>query len=639
MNLLKNKRALTSIVVILAILITGGSLYYYFNFIKPKTSPSSSLPKFKSCELLAEAYKKGKYPGGDKGGGDFMLSAPQAAPSAPEAPDYSKTNVQVEGVDEADFVKNDGKYIYTVSGQNVFILSAYPPEETKIAAKINFGTEDTAKPSELFIDDNRLVVIGINYAKASKEGKYENNDTTFVKIYDTSKKEEPKEVRNIEYEGAYSASRKVDDNIYLILTSYPSYLLYEKSDIKGTDIIPKFKDSKNNQKELEPVSDCANIGYINPEGFGSFISIVSVPAKDLKKDIDKKVIAGYSENVYASSKNIYIASSSNSYLEYGILPKQNDEKTTVYKFKLEESATSFIGSFEVPGTILNQFSMDEYNDYFRIATTKGEVSRTEDEDSTSQNNVYVVDSDLKIAGNIEGLAKGEKIYSARFMGNKAYLVTFKKVDPFFTLDMSDPKNPKVLGALKIPGYSDYLHPYDENHIIGIGKNTSEADPGEGNFAWYQGMKIAIFDVTDFKNPKEMHKVLIGDRGTDSYALEDHKAFLFSKNKKLLVLPILLAELTEAQKADSKSTASTYGEYKFQGAYIYEISLEGIKLKGRVTHIDDVSSLKNQSYYYYEDNNSVKRSLYIGDYLYTVSGERIKANKLQDITETTDIKLK
>ena len=148
--------------------------------------------------------------------------------------------------------------------------------------------------------------------------------------------------------------------------------------------------------------------------------------------------------------------------------------------------------------MLNQFSMDEWNGCFRIATTRGHVSR---EGSSSTNNVYVLDSDLNVTGKLEGLAPGETIYSARFIGKRAYLVTFKKVDPFFVLDLSVPSDPKVLGALKIPGFSDYLHPYDENHVIGVGKNTVEADPGEGNFAWYQGMKVALFDVTDVANPQ------------------------------------------------------------------------------------------------------------------------------------------
>jgi uncharacterized secreted protein with C-terminal beta-propeller domain len=224
------------------------------------------------------------------------------------------------------------------------------------------------------------------------------------------------------------------------------------------------------------------------------------------------------------------------------------------------------------------------------------------------------------------------------MGNRAYLVTFKKVDPFFVLDLADPGNPRVLGALKIPGYSDYLHPYDENHVIGIGKNAVEADPGEGDFAWYQGMKIALFDVSDVANPREMYKVEVGDRGTDSYALNDHKAFLFDREKNLLVLPVLLAEMTPEQKATPDTQAFDYGQYTYQGAYVYDISLAGgIMLKGRVTHIDDPSEL-NRDYYYYESKDAVRRSLYIGDSLYTVSESEVRVNNLYTLAEQARVRL-
>jgi uncharacterized secreted protein with C-terminal beta-propeller domain len=226
------------------------------------------------------------------------------------------------------------------------------------------------------------------------------------------------------------------------------------------------------------------------------------------------------------------------------------------------------------------------------------------------------------------------------MGTRAYLVTFKKVDPLFVLDLANPNDPEVLGELKIPGYSDYLHPYDETHVIGVGKNTVEAGPEEGgNFAWYQGMKIAIFDVSDVANPREMHKVEIGDRGTDSVALNDHKAFLFDREKNLLVLPVLLAELTPEQKASPESKAYDYGTYTFQGAYVYHVSLEGgFQLTGRITHVDDPAEL-SAGYGYYDSAEAIRRALYIGDDLYTVSEARIKVNRLNDLGEVAAVQLK
>jgi len=242
---------------------------------------------------------------------------------------------------------------------------------------------------------------------------------------------------------------------------------------------------------------------------------------------------------------------------------------------------------------------------------------------------------LNIGGRLEDLAPGEKIYSVRFMGDRCYLVTFKKVDPLFVIDLENPYNPNVLGYLKITGYSDYLHPYDENHIIGIGKETVEAE--EGNFAWYQGVKISFFDVTDVGNPKEIDKYEIGDRGTDSPVLSDHKALLFDKPKNLLVMPVLVAEIDPA-KYPGEIPPFTYGDYVWQGAYVFNISLtQGLVLKGRITHLDDASDVL-KSYYPFSSSYSVKRALYIGNVLYTISDKMIKMNSLENLEELNQVKL-
>jgi uncharacterized secreted protein with C-terminal beta-propeller domain len=314
------------------------------------------------------------------------------------------------------------------------------------------------------------------------------------------------------------------------------------------------------------------------------------------------------------------------------------EKTVVQKIGIENGNIEYRGKGEVPGRLLNQFSMDENNGYFRVATTvQGTWNwRTGEQASPSTNNVYILDSSMNTAGKLEDLAPGESIYSARFMGDRCYLVTFKKTDPLFVIDLSDPYNPGVLGKLKIPGYSDYLHPYDENHIIGIGKETVEAEEWGRDFAWYQGVKLSLFDVSDVENPKEISKYVIGDRGTDSYALHDHKAFLFSRDKKLLVIPILLAEINEEQYPGGVPD-NAYGEYVFQGAYVFSLDLEsGFQLKGTVTHVED-GSLEKSGWYWYSPY-SVQRSLYIGDSLYTVSQGMVKANSMDGLNELAKVSL-
>jgi len=236
---------------------------------------------------------------------------------------------------------------------------------------------------------------------------------------------------------------------------------------------------------------------------------------------------------------------------------------------------------------------------------------------------------LNVVGRLENLAHGESIYSARFMGNRCFLVTFRKVDPLFVIALEDPKNPQVLGKLKIPGYSDYLHPYNETYLIGVGKETVTSE--EGDFSWYQGVKISLFDVSNVSSPKEIAKIEIGDRGTDSPVLRDHKAFLFSRSKHLLVLPILLAEIDE-EKYPGGVPPSTQGDYVFQGAYVFNISIdEGLIFKGRITHLENNTDLI-KSGFYFSSPYAVKRTLYIGQILYTISNKRIKMNSLENLEE-------
>jgi inhibitor of cysteine peptidase len=275
--------------------------------------------------------------------------------------------------------------------------------------------------------------------------------------------------------------------------------------------------------------------------------------------------------------------------------------------------------------VLNQFSMDEYAGYFRVATTTY--------GQTTDNNVYVLDMSLNITGSVTGLAPTETIYSARFMGERGYMVTFKKIDPLFVIDLSDPYNPRELGYLKVTGYSDYLHPYDENHIIGIGKETTDA----GEFAWYQGVKISLFDVSDVRNPVEISKLEIGDRGSESPVLWDHKAFLFDRSRNLLVMPISVAEVDQS-KYPGGVPANARGEQVWQGAYVFDISIDnGLQVKGRITHIEEPTDLE-QGYYYYYSPFSVERSLYIDDILYTISDAKIQMNDLENLDYINEVQL-
>ena len=540
-------------------------------------------------------------------GGDYSL-------------DYSATNIQVEGVDEADIVKTDGQFIYLVSGKTVFIVKAYPSEEARILSKIELDETVVG----LFINGDRLIVLE-NQGGIYATREYWAEDTgpvipaepkTCVKVYDVSDRESPILTREIAVDGEYVGTRMVGDYVYAIV-SKPAY---EQDDEIS---LPKI-DLGNGETTILPPEiykcDVEDYGYI-------FTTIVAVNTqKDDEEAARQTLLLGASSNLYVSLENIYITSTR--WLSGG-----DSEETAVHRIHIEEGKIEYQASGEFPGRVLNQFSMDEYQGVFRVATTTWEQAGFE-RGATSQNNLYVLDANLDVVGRLENLAPGESIYSARFMGERCYLVTFVKIDPLFVIDLRDPYNPKVLGELKVTGYSDYLHPYDENHIIGIGKEAVEAV--EGDFAWYQGVKIALFDVSDVENPKEVAKYEIGDRGTDSEALRDHKAFLLDQSRDLLVLPILLAEIDQSKYPYPDPSA--YGEYVWQGAYVFDISLEeGFQLRGGITHYENGGDLSQEGYYF-GGPESVQRSLYIGDVLYTISQAKIKVNSLENLDYINEVEL-
>jgi uncharacterized secreted protein with C-terminal beta-propeller domain len=293
-------------------------------------------------------------------------------------------------------------------------------------------------------------------------------------------------------------------------------------------------------------------------------------------------------------------------------------RTVVHKISISDVSLKYVAKGEVPGRLLNQFSMDESGDRFRIATTSEYYNQYK---TVQFNNVYVLDESLNQVGKLEKIAEDETIYSARFMDDRLYLVTFKRIDPFFVIDLSTDV-PKVLGELKIPGYSNYLHPYDANHIIGIGKETKDNQYGGTEIL---GVKVALFDVTNVSNPKVIDVKTIGKQGTDSEVLSDHKALLFDKEKNILSIPIM-----EQGDTVYNSDVRYYENRVWRGFYVFGIDpSDGITLKGMISH-------SNGTGY---DYSMPSRSFYIGDTLYTVSSNLIKMNNLSDLHEINELKLR
>lgn len=611
--------------------------------------PVTGLPTFTSEKALVTAFTQAQTRGYSGNWWAMEAMPPVLAAQADDAvasssKSYSETNVQVAGVDEADIVKTDGKYIYAVSGNVIYISRAYPPESADIVGQISI---EGFNPQELLINGDRLAVFGYTYSNSFEpdypitimpnEGMPDissiypyRTGLTSVKLYDTKDHSNPELLKSIDIEGSYLTSRKIGPDVYFVINSYPDYFDINPA---ASDLIPAYRETNGNNKNpgsFQPIASYDQIGYIPPVQAASFLTIASLSMTDAEKAVSKTVIAGSGENVYASADNLYIAQTSwPVYDGIGIPIADQTQNTVITKFSLNAGEVIYQATGNVNGHILNQFAMDEYNGYFRIATT---ISGYVNNRDTSTNNVYVLDASLKATGALEDVAPGESIYAVRFMGQRAYMVTFLHVDPLFVIDLAQPENPKILGKLKIPGYSNYLQPYDETHLIGIGH---EVDPSidadlvhTDNAVYYtaiQGVKLSLFDVSDVNNPIEVYKEVIGDRGTESLANSEHKAVLFDKESGLLVLPVTVAELKPGQPKNMQ------GEFVFQGAYVYNLTLDGgFNLKGKVSHYDTTDIFQKSGEYFYGGPGQITRSLYIENVLYTLSQSRLQLNNLTNL---------
>jgi len=623
-------------------------------------------------ELLAFLQKRYEAGGGQGRYLDSYNVAIEKSGQAPTAdatalggeetlPSYSTTNVQVAGVDEPDIVKTDGAYLYVVANQTVFIIKAYPATEATILSQI---TITNVTITNIFIRGDRLVVFGDSggfYPYPLLEGDVKTDmirpdiwwggvSQTVVNVYDLSNRADPTLVKEIRIDGGYFDARLIDEYVYVVSREYTSDIYYALDEKNYTLNIPQI--CVDNVSQNISTED---IYYVDvPELSDTMTHVISLNL-DTNDIVEKSFMLGSSQTMYVSKDNIFLASVHYPY--YPLLYRTDstsisDQETTIlHKISIHTGDVTYIAQGEVPGHILNQFSMDEHNGFFRIATTSG---NNWGEGSQTSNNIYILDETLNQVSKIENIAPGESIYAARFLGDRAYLVTFVQVDPLFTIDLSDPYNPRILGELKIPGYSEYLHPYDETHIIGIGKEVDpsiDADkvhtPGAVYYTAILGLKLALFDVSDIEHPVEEAKVVIGNRGTDSPALYDHKAFLFDREKELLVIPVSLYEIPQdvlesVNESGITEFESDWGQFTFQGAYVYQLSLEsGFEYKGRITHQtpEEIQQQTNEYYWYWGSSSTdITRTLFIGDALYTISDSMVKMNNLQDLSEIASVSL-
>jgi inhibitor of cysteine peptidase len=622
--------AFLSAITLVALIYVFGVAPVIFN---PNVSPIKTFSSYEELKNFLVANTQGGYY--NYGGGPldkfFIRNAPVPAPAlgvtgSVSEQSYSTTNIQVAGVDEADIVKTDGAYLYVIANNTVYIIDANP-QNAKVLAKIAFNNTYLAG---MFLsqDSNKLVIFGSQYSDLVYSGApiptggsdsisvytyFVDNVKTFINVYDISNKANPVLARNFTMSGSYFNSRMIGNYVYAVI-SQPAYL------VNDTVILPQvYSEAKTTEIAASGIYYSDVVDYHNYLGFTTFVGLNI--ADDAQEPANMTIMMGGASNMYVSLNDIYVT-----------YPSSDGQGTAIYRVHINESTMNFETQGKVPGYVINQYAMDEYNGYFRLATNSYDYNSNSGT-TTQQNNVYVLNMSLTIVGKLENLATGENLHSARFMGDKCYLVTFKKTDPLFAIDLSEPTNPKVLGSLKIPGYSDYLHPYDENTIIGVGKETVEAS--EGDFAWYQGVKLSLFDVSNVNEPKQLSKYVIGDRGTDSPVLSEPKAFLFDKSRNLLVIPVDLAEI---DKTVVKPGPDAYGTKVWQGVYVFRLTLnEGFVLKGTVTQIEnrdivDVygNFIANTSDIWLNSDYWISRALYIGNTLYTVSNARVQLNSLENL---------
>lgn len=557
--------------------------------------------------------------------------------------EYSTTNIQVENVDEADITKTDGDYIYSISENQVIITNVQNPEQPKIETKIQ--SRDNAYPEDLMLyNNNKLVVISTKYNSRGSDG----NDT-IVEIYNIENKENAKLEKSYKLLESYYTSRCIGNKLYVIasgnlrkednkiVTYYHEN--YSKKEIKLSDI-KYLKDIKNKKQTL--------------------ISMVDLD--DISKDVNVSSYLIDISNAYVSQKSLYLLNDRYNYSNnskkkemikkmfglkgiLGLIDYESSNSdyfgnvTDIYKFNFKEDGTiEYNCKNNIEGKTINQYSLDEYQGNLRIATYNNKGSQ-----------VTVFNDNLKVLGKTDYLAKGEKMYSTRFIGSKAYLVTYKTIDPLFVIDLSDSSSPKVLGKLKIPGYSTYLHLYDETHIIGIGMETEEKinrnSSGKvvSTSSKIVGMKMALFDVSDVENPVQVSNTIIGNKNTTSSILTNPKALLFSKEKELIAIPVNNYSEDFEVTNNSNTYESAISAYKNssksyigEGYAVFKINLkDGFVKKGIITHEKQKKNLKN----YYSYNSKLLRGMYIENNLYTVSEDMLKVNSIYDLKEISELKIK
>jgi hypothetical protein len=551
----------------------------------------------------------------------------------------SKTNLQVAGVDEADIVKTDGRFVYLAANGALRIVEAINPRVLSVT-KIPGAIRD------LFIDGDRAVVYASSAVRHRPcsygyDCRFAGDRTsTRVVVLDVADRAKPKAVRTIELSGSLVTSRRIGSAVHTVVVDGDSELPQWETwpaDLGtcGTDekfVRQKFAQLKwENEKQIRASvktlptmkdggvtkSLCAG-SLRTASGDGrTFTTLVSFDLTNDKASATTAMIQSRPGAVFASGTALYLAVAHPRHRMRGSTHgfySSVDEVSDVHKFRIgsDPGATRYLGSGVVPGHTLNQFAMDERDGHLRVATSRGRVP---DPNVSSEISVLTENEDHNLVrvGAIQNIAPGEDIRAVRFDGDRGYIVTFKKTDPLFVIDLKDPKSPRILGELKIPGFSTYMHRIDDNHLLSIGFDADD----KGDFAFFDGLILQLFDVADPTKPKLLHKEKIGTRGSSSEAATNHLAFNYFAERGMLAVPMTICE--------GGGNGSFGHELSFSGLLIYEVSVAGgFKRLGGIDHgRRDVSC----STWWSNATSAVKRSIFLDDLVYSIATDRVKVQRL------------
>lgn len=479
---------------------------------------------------------------------------------------YSETNVRQEGVDEADIVKTDGQYLYVLkeNGSEISVLET----EKKLKKVGKISASDTMRIQEFYLlpEEKRLVaVVSVNQNEV--EGNELMDVITVQNVqaitYDISSPQKPKKLGSIVQSGSYTSSRLSGGCLYL----FSNYWIQNPvSKEEPQTYIPMAGDSLIREKDI----------LLPPFERGCMYEVITAVNLENPSEIsDSRAIFTNGGELYVSNKNIYY---------YETDYSQSVEKTKIRKIGYKDGKFSEAKAGSIKGYINDSFSIDEYNGYLRIAATAGDT-----------NAVYVLDEEMKIMGSIKNLAKDEQIYSARFLGDTGYFVTFRQVDPLFSVDLSDPKDPKIIGKLKIPGFSDYLHFYGKDKLLGIGMNA-DADTGVTD-----GVKLSMFDLSDKTDVREEQKCIMKNVYSADVSY-DYKAALIDVERNIIGF-----------------SASTEGGEKY---YVFSYD-ENKGFQCRMSEEINGNSMYGA------------RGVYIQETLYVIKGNVIEAYSMNDYKKIDD----